>query len=1010
MGNQLLVYRSSAGSGKTYSLVKTYLSLLFKIKSDYGFKQVLAITFTNKAADEMKKRVLDALDSIYLEGPQNKLALEISKENNFDINQVVKRAKTITIKILHNYKDFNLMTIDKFTNRVIRSFSNELGISNNYNIVLEEEEFLEEVISKYIDEFSKDKEQLKILELMIDQSIQLDVNNDIERQLNKLKKIIFKSSRRFKNSMSKEDISKLKIFLFKKLIDSKNKLKEIGESGIKILKDSNVLDSWLSYGRVNIILNTFNNLATLNYKDIEKWNSWLLKAQWFKKSLSKEEISIIESISDSIITKMTSIINELSYRLKLLEVHKLIVPFSMIQSLMDSISKEKQNQNSILISDFNNLVSEIIKNEPAGFIFEKIGSKYQYILIDEFQDTSTLQWNNLIPLVHESLSVGGENLIVGDAKQAIYRWRNGNVNQFIELPKISDLSLKQSYESLFTTSFIEKKLENNWRSSINIIDFNNWIFKDIIDNLNSDNLKKAYQNLSQYCKRNFHGLVNIQVSEKSEFELNSFLKINISNALNNGYKLEDISILVRSKKDGLKVVNSMLELDIPFISDDSLFLSSSIAFKVLNSALNFFEFNESRDHIILVHFLENYFSFDILNFEAAKKSLKDFDFKYYANLSDFEKLSFTLNLLKINPNDPFVDFFMNLSHQLLLKDNFSMLMLLNYYEQKSNSLTVENAPKNALQILTVHKSKGLEFPVVIVPFTNWDTKNNNDTPYTFISNVDLIDYNIDLYIGEMSNKSLTHLDKKFIYEIEEGEVLLDKMNLYYVAFTRAIDQLYISFEESNNENNISNLMISSIKNHSDYNFETKSLIFSKNNEKPTIKRLKEQSISKKLDLPISFSNSYFNSFNDNLKFKPSINFGTFFHDVISKIYTDFSTGYKYLDSQTFNTSFDSSFILKCKDLLQKIENNKSLSFIYQSNQLIYNEREFLSSDGDIYRLDRLLIQNNKAIIIDYKTSKGDNDINQLTNYLTNINLCEFDNVSAFLLYVSNNELLEVTLK
>ena len=158
MGNQLLVYRSSAGSGKTYSLVKTYLSLLFKIKSDYGFKQVLAITFTNKAADEMKKRVLDALDSIYLEGPQNKLALEISKENNFDINQVVKRAKTITIKILHNYKDFNLMTIDKFTNRVIRSFSNELGISNNYNIVLEEEEFLEEVISKYIDEFSKDKE------------------------------------------------------------------------------------------------------------------------------------------------------------------------------------------------------------------------------------------------------------------------------------------------------------------------------------------------------------------------------------------------------------------------------------------------------------------------------------------------------------------------------------------------------------------------------------------------------------------------------------------------------------------------------------------------------------------------------------------------------------------------------------------------------------------------------------------------------------------------------------
>jgi ATP-dependent exoDNAse (exonuclease V) beta subunit len=148
---RLLVYRSSAGSGKTYTLVKTYLSLLFKIKSNFGFKQILAITFTNKAAEEMKKRVLTALDEISSEGKKNKLAIEISKENNFDIDQVVERSKVITQKILHNYKDFNLMTIDKFTNKVIRSFSKELGISNNYNIILEENEFLEDVISKYID-------------------------------------------------------------------------------------------------------------------------------------------------------------------------------------------------------------------------------------------------------------------------------------------------------------------------------------------------------------------------------------------------------------------------------------------------------------------------------------------------------------------------------------------------------------------------------------------------------------------------------------------------------------------------------------------------------------------------------------------------------------------------------------------------------------------------------------------------------------------------------------------
>ena len=163
-----------------------------------------------------------------------------------------------------------------------------------------------------------------------------------------------------------------------------------------------------------------DQFSNLSYKDIEKWNSWLEKDQWFKKSLNKSELATVNIIYDSIISQIKTIVKQVCNRLKLIEVHKFLVPFSMVQTLIERINVEKSALNSILISDFNDLVSDIIKNEPAGFIFEKIGSKYQYILIDEFQDTSTLQWNNLIPLVHESLSVGGQNLIVGDAKQAIY--------------------------------------------------------------------------------------------------------------------------------------------------------------------------------------------------------------------------------------------------------------------------------------------------------------------------------------------------------------------------------------------------------------------------------------------------------------------------------------------------------------------------------------------------------------------------------------------------------------
>ena len=1014
---KLLVYRSSAGSGKTYTLVKTYLSLLFKIKSNFGFKQILAITFTNKAAEEMKKRVLTALDEISSEGKKNKLAIEISNENNFDIAQVVERSKEITQKILHNYKDFNLMTIDKFTNKVIRSFSKELGISNNYNIILEENEFLEDVISKYIDEISKNKNQLEILEKMIEESIELGVNNNIERQLNKLKRIIFKSNSQFINPMNVEEIANLRSFVNQGLNISEKKLKDACQLGQEILIDYQIPDTWLPYGRVKTIFNSMDKFSNLSYKDIEKWNSWLEKDQWFKKSLSKSELTTVNIIYDSIVTQIKTIVKETSYRLKLIEVHKFLVPFSMVQTLIERINVEKSTQNSILISDFNDLVSDIIKNEPAGFIFEKIGSKYQYILIDEFQDTSTLQWNNLIPLVHESLSVGGQNLVVGDAKQAIYRWRNGNVGQFIDLPKIHDKSLKNNYEFLFDNSFVEKELDNNWRSAVNIVEFNNWFFTQVVKELDIPSIQKAYTNLKQDCQRDFKGLVSIDISEKSEFDLDLFLKSNILNAIDSGYSFKDISILVRSKKDALKIINSLLvnkvivngeSLDIPFVSEDSLFLNTSLAYKILVSAFNYFEFREKRELLILNHFLENYFSKEYSTLEVVMTNIKTFDFEYYSNFFDFEKLSFVLNILHLNPNDPFVDFFMNLSNNLILKENFSMVQLLDYFEQKASKLSVESAPKNAIQILTVHKSKGLEFPVVIVPYTNWGSKSNVDIPYTWVENVNLEDRNIDLYIGEMSNRSLSHLDKKLVYEIEEKEVLLDTLNLYYVAFTRAIDQLYVSFENSEKKANLPNLLAITIKDHLSYNKENNQLLISNQKEKVSELDSQVESVSKPFNLIFDNDNNYYNNIHGYLNFSSGENFGTFFHNVISKVYSNFSDGFDYLDSLSTQPNLDKSYIDRTKTILNELQKNKSLSFIYDSNQIIYNEREFRSSDNEILRLDRLIIKDNHAIIIDYKTSKGENDINQVSNYLSNVKLCGFNKVSAFLLYVSNQELVEVT--
>ena len=1005
---KLLVYRSSAGSGKTYTLVKTYLSLLFQIPSNSGFKQILAITFTNKAAAEMKKRVLDSLEEISLKGNKNKLAIEISKENNLELDQLVKRAGFISEKILHNYKDFNLMTIDKFTNRVIRSFSKELGISSSYNIILEENEFIEEVISEYIDEVSKNKNQLEILENVIDQSLQLGLKNNIERQLNKFKNIILQSDYSFKNPMKADEIQELRNYLFEELRKKEHKLKELGLSSLSLLNEFGIQDSWMSYGRIKTIIQAYQSLLNLSHKELEKWNNWIEKDQWFKKSLKKEEVLKVNNVREEVLKNIKIIVKEVKSWLKLLEIHKFIIPFSMVQSLMDRIIKEKSFQNVILISDFNDLVSNIIKNEPAGFIFEKIGSRYKYVLIDEFQDTSSLQWNNLIPLVHESLSVGGQNLIVGDAKQAIYRWRSGNVNQFINLPNIIDSSLKPTYEPLFKGSFEEKSLENNWRSSVNIVEFNNWIFNEIIKNYDSENIHKAYSGLSQKQQRDYLGLVDIKVSEKSNFDLKEFLKTNISNAESKGYQLKDICILVRSKKDGLSIVNTLLDIDKSFISEDYLFLNSSIAYKTLFSFLKYLESNKERDLKILQHFLSVHLSKDPQLFEIINHNLNDINTKNYLNLFDFQKLGFAVSFLQLNINEPFIDFFIDLSNQLLLNDNFSMIELLEYFDEKSKKLTIENTPKNAIQILTIHKSKGLEFPVVIIPFTNWDTKNALDSPYTWIHDVSIENRKLDLFIGEMSRKSLIHLDKENLYNEEQEEVLLDTLNLYYVAFTRAVDQLYISFTDNEKKNDFSKKFVSCIKKNENYNSETNVLLFDDPNE------LASDDISNKPNNIESFSLITVHKIHqpikieEHIKFPAPLNFGTFFHDVISKVYSDFSFGYDYLKEKKNFSIIDKSYFSKAKEYLEKIESNQSLKFIFDSNQLIYNEKDIRSKDDKILRLDRLMISGDKATIVDYKTSMGKDDVIQVRNYLNNINLCGYKDVSAYLLYVNTQNLVEVT--
>lgn len=1003
---EFLVYRSSAGSGKTYTLVKTYLALLFKNPNDYGFKQILAITFTNKAADEMKNRVFEALEKITKEGVSNELAIQIATENNFLIEEICSRSESIYQKILHNYGDFSLMTIDKFTNQVIGAFSKELGLSNQYDVILEEQEFLEETISEYVDDASRNTFQFKLIQDMIDESINQGYHNDIEKQLAKLKQIIFETQKDNIGFFNEEDILRLRSHIVEQLKSTRSQLCEMAEKGVRIINEHGIDSNWLSYGRLLKVFSVMDQLPHINSDIIDKWKDWSFNDQWFKKSLKKADLEIINPVRNQLDQTVNEIILLAFKWLRNIELHKMITPYSMIQSLLKKVEEKKVQLNSILISDFNFLISDIIQKEPAGFIFERIGSRYHYILVDEFQDTSTLQWNNLIPLIHESLASGGSNLVVGDAKQAIYRWRNGNVNQFIDLPLISEDKLKNNYQALLRESYDDKELNDNWRSSLQVVSFNNWLFSMLPEKIGLDEIKNAYKNSNQNIKRNFDGYVNVKLKSKDDFDITKYLESTISELINIGYCFRDITLLTRSKNDGSKIIRSLQALRIPFTSEDSVLLVNSIIYKILFFGLDFFSYNGFNELKLLKHYLAIYFEDEPDQLGKISANISAFNKSDFSSLFAFQKIRFCVEILGLDFNDPYVETFVNIALKKIKDDYFTVGDVLDFLADNANKITVENNPTNAVQLMTIHKSKGLEFPVVIMPFGSWSDRSSLNSTYIWLNDVEIESGISTPFIGDLSKRSLASLGKREVFEKELEASTLDNVNLYYVAFTRAADQLYIAMDETKNNSSVSDKMVSLFKGHEFYDETNKEIILG---NLSTVKipsyEKKEEYINSSAKLPRIEKKPLYQE----LVFNEPISLGTLFHDAMSKVIYDFKLAYDYLNSNRLKGVVENTTIDLCEKYINSIQKAGSLQFLFQKGNKVYNERDIIDDSGSSFRIDRLVFTKENLLIIDYKTSQDNkpDHIEQVKNYKNIIEASGFENVKALLLYVPEMELVEV---
>lgn len=822
----LNIFSASAGSGKTYTLVKEFLRIVLSSDDEYKFRRVLAMTFTNKAANEMKERIVKALVDLgtaEAECSEQQLTYQVELSKEFGINRMLlrNRSKDILNNILHHYSHFSVMTIDKFTHKVIRTFARDLNLSFDFDVELDLGKLRKEVTDLLFDQIGRNPELTRLMLNYVSRQMNEDKSWNFSNQLLDFSKQLFKegaiSAISLLKDCSADDFLNAQEQLMKDCAIFENKVQAEAKAAVDLIKSQGVERDDFHGKKTQSVANFF-------YKTLQASGSdYALPSDKLMTTASKElwghptspSKSVVDGLTPTLrmhFETITAILERgLSNYVIKKEVLKNLNNLSLMSHYLRIIEEVKEENNKLLISDFYQKIAEIIAREPVPFIYERLGVRYEHFLLDEFQDTSQLQWTNLVPLLHNSLASGHKNLIVGDAKQAIYRWRNGEVEQFIQLPdKIHNPENIQSLreaESTFSSLGERFSLDTNYRSNAGIVAFNNALFDYLKDKLSTH--AAIYEDAEQETKHTDQAQVKVLMRDKlAEDEELEFIRKSIEEAKSKGYGLSDIAVLCRQNREGAIVGRFLAGLGYDVISAESLYIGNSPEVKLLISILH--ALTNAHDRNYKLKALEHYSVLieksnpdafiqehrSTIESQNILQLFQTFDIELpqrgdHHNLYDYvevivEEFDFHAH------QDVYLQSFLDQVHLFEKKNNSSIRDFLEWFDNQGRKTSIK-IPENtdAIQIMTIHKSKGLEYPIVICPFIDWSLSSRGEVAWIHDNTVE----GIPAYFLNL-NRKLESTDRSELYATEKGKAELDQMNLLYVAFTRARIALFISTNAS----------------------------------------------------------------------------------------------------------------------------------------------------------------------------------------------------------------------
>ncbi len=992
----------------------------------------------------MKERIIKTLqefsDAAILTASSS-MFKTLSEELNMEPKLLHQKSKNILENIVHNFASFDVSTIDKFNHKLIRTFAYDLNLPLNFEVELDTINLLGKAVDKLIDKAGTDKELTKILVDFAIEKADDDKSWDVSYDFNSIAKLLINENDiPYINALkgkTLDDFKALKSNLTTSIINLQNQIVEKAQETLELIVNYGLQFDYFSNGYLpkyfqKLLDGSFDVNFGLKWQlDLEEGNTL------YPKRVSSETASAIEGIQPQLLKIFLDTKQSILQYKFLKNALKNITPLSVLNAINKSLQELKEDEDLLLISEFNSLISNEIKNQPAPFIYERIGEKFKHYFIDEFQDTSALQWENMIPLIDNALS--GENLkgetgsamIVGDAKQAIYRWRGGKAQQFIDL---------YMDKNPFFVEKCVRNLPSNYRSLKQIVTFNNSFFKHIAGfAFSTENHQTIFENSNQvdtiakegYVELTFLDVKNMEEDESKDLLYCETILKTILKVQENGFHLKDICIITRKSKEGIAIAEYLSSEDIPIVSSESLLLQNSpevnfiasiisLATQPKNDEIKIEVLSYLAEHKLKLEDKHSFFN-GLIAKEVSQlfKKLSDFgfyfNFELFLQLSLYEAVETIVRAFHLNEtSNAYLQFFMDEILDYSQKHDASFSGFISHWELKKDKLSVVSPQgNNAVQIMTIHKSKGLEFPVVIFPYANQDIYFDMSPKTWFPVNKEEFNGFSDLFIN--LNKDLEGFGElgSSIYKDYRSELELDTLNLLYVVMTRAVEQLYIISEldldaKQNEKLNLySGLFINYLKTINQWN-DSQNIYTFGNPSRQLEAKEKQTSITQgqfictsKEDhtLTIVTNSGYlWGTAQEKAQEK-----GNLVHNLMSQIKTANDIPFVMDD-------FYSSGILNAEQveeltiLIEHIVHHADLHPYYADGLIVYNEKDIITKEGIIMRPDRIVVTKaNETVIMDYKTGlEKPSHLQQLLSYQSVLEEMDFKVTKKILIYINED--------